>query len=430
MKNKYLLLAALSLLTITGCKKKKVVLETPKVSINSDGLLTWDKVEHADKYIVLLKDKEIETNSTSYQLNPNEKACVVAFASIENKEYLSSEKSEEIEFTVTFGIVDPLAGYYNRDAEVFNESDTTRYIVYTKNTEKAEEVNKIVARKGTYKFNTDYVYGDEVTLVNPGETWDQYIGSASVVKGAFNYNNESYSYLLAYCASNKLQAGSLVGYQIGFAVGKDMEHEFVKVGTEPIITFDTEIYGNMTGCYSPSLVNYDKVSGIRLFYTYAYDYGHFVKYFDADLSNLNNINGVSAFAPNYGDFESGDEKLMIPNADFAYDSENKRFYLVKDYSPSASTRPYFATKIELGYIAEDELYTTEIKEGFRSYRVYDFIDLDVSRVYSASLVSDEYGHMRDLSKYELVYNVCKDADEDNNYIFSQKFNTINGTFVY
>ena len=233
---------------------------------------------------------------------------------------------------------------------------------------------------------------------------------------------ETYNWLIAYCATNDAEDRA---FQIGLAVARDPLGTWTKLGA-PVITFDKAQYGATSmGCYAPSVVNYNKTSGIRIFYTYADAYGHFAYFWDANLADLGAISGQKAMVPTNGNLSGGDAELMFPNADFAYDAANKKFVAVKDYSPSAGTTPKFADRIELAEIDENELYTIEIGTGWKSLQLWDTIDLDngSERAYSACIVSDVYGHML-AGNVEIVYNICDTADVNPDYLYSQKLMTV------
>ena len=312
------------------------------------------------------------------------------------------------------------------NADLVQENDTTRYLVYTTNETAADNYNRIAIRKGV-KTDDGWVYGEESVAVEGGDdnAWDTYIGSASIVKGTFAKGEETYNWLIAYCATNDAEDRA---FQIGIAVAKDPMGTWTKLDA-PVITFDKNTYGATSmGCYAPSVVNYNKESGIRIFYTYADTYGHFAYLWDANLADLTKIDGQKAMLPTNGNLSGGDAELMFPNADFAYDETNKKFVAVKDYSPSAGTKPNYADRFELAEIAENELYTIEIGKGWTSLQLWDTIDLDngYERAYSACIVSDAYGHLL-AGDIELVYNVCDTAEANADYLYSQKLMTVTYT---
>lgn len=403
-------------------------LKTPVVTVNELGVASWEAVENAVSYGYKINDGEEQTTQNTFvRLNDGETIVVRALS--DGKTKLNSKYSEAITYVQTFvyGLPMPEAGYYITNADVVEENATTRYIVYTTNETSAENYNMIAIRKGELTEN-GWIYGDQKTAIQ-GEDgkWDNYIGSASMVKGTFAMNGTDYNYLMAYCATDDANDRA---FQIGLAVAVDPMGDWVKVGNAPVITFDKNQYGTTSvGCYAPSVVNYDKQSAVRVFYTYADIYGHFAYMWDADLSDLTDISGQTAMLPTEGNLHSGDAVLMFPNADFMYDDVNKTFYTVKDYSPSASDeKPYFANKIELGVIDESELYTIEVGNGWQSLQEYDYIDCETEyeRMYGASVVSDVYGHKL-AGDIEIVYSVCKTASQNADYLYTQILHTVTYT---
>lgn len=405
----------------TPTPKDPVALATPVVTINEEGLASWEAVANASGYVYKISNgAEKLTTKTSMQLQNGE--SIVVKAKGDGKNYKDSDYSASVTYTkaLQVGLPTPEAGFYMRDADVLQDGNV-RYLVYTTNKTITEEDNVIAIRKAELS-NDGWVYGEEVVVLEPSaDGWDQYIGSASVTKGVFALEGETYNYLMAYQGSTDADC---LASQIGLAVAKDIQGEWVKVGNAPVIEFDASEYGaNMAGCYAPSVVNYNKQSGIRVFYSYADKYGHFAYFWDADLSDLLNIDGDKAMITTHGEIANGAGEVMFPNADFAYDSVNNVFYTVKDYSPAASTMPSFAERFEVLHIAEEELYTTDKGTGWVSDFLRDDMDLDLpldyERAYSGCIVSDIYGHMLE-GNIEVVYNNCKVGSD---YLHTQKFLT-------
>lgn len=434
MKKSLILISTLlaSTLVIAGCGKNKNsennnnnnnnnsqqqqvnALATPVVTINQEtGMASWAPVANAKGYIYKLNGAEKATLKTSIQLSNGDTLQVKATG--DGKTYSNSEYSEAVTYLQagSAGLPVPESGYYMVDADVIQDGNT-RYLVYTTNKSKAQEDNVIAIKKGELT-DDGWVYGAQsIAIEGSSDGWDQFIGSASVAKGNFVLGEDTYNWVMAYAATTNEEGSAC---SIGLAVAKDIQGEWVKI-ENPIIEYNSEVYGaNMAGYYAPSVVNYNKASGIRVFYTYADAYGHFAHFYDADLSDLSNIDGVSAMITNKGDIQGGDAVTMFPNADFAYDAVNATFYAVKDYSPSAATKPNLADQFELLHIAEEELYTTEDGDGWVSDFYVDYIDLDngYERAYSACIVSDAYGHK--LETTEIIYNVCQTGE---NYLHTQK----------
>lgn len=407
-------------------------LATPVVTVNENGVASWEKVENADGYVYQIDDgEERQTAKLSVQLEDGQSIKVKALG--DGETYTDSAYSASVTYTYVYvpviGLPTPEEGRYIKEADIIQESDTVRYLVYTTNGEVAEEDNVIAVRKG--ELGEDgWVYGEEKIAVSGSEDgWDMFIGSASIVKGEFAYGGESYSYLIAYSATTRDDGMS---NSIGLAVAKEADGEWTKVGSAPVVEYKSEIYGvGMAGCYAPSLINVNKQSGVRMFYTYADAYGHFAYFWDADLSNLDAIHGISAQAPNNGNLSGGDGETMIPGGDFCYDAENGDIYMVKDYSPAASTIPQYADRIEIASIAEEEIFTTDILNGWSSIALYDTIDLELedlgfARAYGACIVSDAYGHILSNEALEVVYTTCAEGGE---YLCSQQLLTLSVSLV-
>ena len=341
-----------------------------------------------------------------------------------NKDY----EFEVVEDQVVYGIPNPATGFYMKDADVI-EDQNKRILVYTTNRQSGEEDHIIKAMEGVYHQGLGHVYGSAQTILEPSTSgWDRFIGGPSIVKGNFTYNSTTYQYLMAYQGTNLASENA---FSIGFAVSNNPLSGWVKVGEQPVIAYDRTVYGeSYAGFYAPSLVNLNKESMVRVFFTWADAFGHFAYFVDIDAANLNDMD-ISGFAmaPNHGNLSSGEDVTMIPNATYAYDAENRVFYMVKDYSPTPSRAPRVATRIELAKINEDELYTVKQTIGWQSLRLYDMFDTPdtmYERLYSGTIVKDAYGHLINEDLIEIIYNVS-DLEADNpDYVFSQKLLT----FIY
>lgn len=418
-------LTLLCMLVLVSCIKDKgtVELDTPVVTINETGLASWDEIENAKGYRYVIDNGEEQlTTLTSVQLQANQSIKVKA---VGDSTHLDSKFSEsvkyEVEDTKVYGLPTLKTGFYMKNSDLIQEGDT-RYLTYITNNTQGEEDNVIAVRKAT-KYEKGWAYEDEnIVLTGTENGWDEYINSASIVKGTFKYQDNDYSYLMVYAATD--QANEKCN-QIGMAVSNNPTETFVKVGTEPVIKYDSVVYEKFEGCMSPSVINYDKASGIRIFYTYADKYGHFARFYDFDCENLDTVSSVDASYTNHitntGNLQGGEDVLMFPNADFAYDKTNERFVCVKDVSPAGSTNPQVAMSVELAYIVEEELYTTDIETGFVSLGTYDGLDLNINyeRVYNASLVSDEYGYITETM--EIVYTVAELEQDNPDYLYTQHF---------
>ncbi len=415
-------LAFIFVLTLVSCIQvtPAVDLAIPEVTVSESGLASWAAVENAKGYKYII-DSEAEqlTTSTSVQLEDGQEIKVKAVGN--GSEFNDSKYSAAVKYVapVVVGLPVNEVGFYMINSDVIQEGDV-RYLTYITNKTQGEQDNVVAVAKAT-KDAKGWVYEEQVVVLEGTVGgWDEYITSASIVKGAFSYNGEAYSYLMVYAATSK---SNETCNEIGMAVAKSPVEPFVKVGEEAIIKYNRAVYNDFYGCSAPSAVNYDKASGIRIFYTYADAYGAFARFYDVDCANLDLVESVDAsytiHMTNKGNLQGGEDVLMFPNADFAFNAAEGKFVCVKDVSPAGSTNPKVATAIEVAYIAEEELYTTDVETGFVSMGAYDGFDLGTGfeRVYNASLISDEYGHVLDVM--EVVYTVSQLEADTPDYLYTQ-----------
>ncbi len=331
-------------------------------------------------------------------------------------------------------IFDEALGWANSDPSAIQQTDGTRYVYYTANETLFDTDYAIVCRKGN-KSNGGYEYVDRKTVLTVSETgWDSFhIGSADVIKGIFNYQGTTYSYLMAYQA-NAIEDEERC-FEIGLAVSNDPHGEFVKVGTKAILSNDaTQSKDSVLGFYAPSLVSNDGAGNIKLFYTYGDAFGHFQYFADIDCSNLDNIKPFGSIILSGEGLATGEGIVMFPNADFIYDAEEGRYYVIKDFSPSADTLPRKAYQIELAVIDEDNIYTADLYNVWDSLQIVNGFTVmgdgdGWERLYSGCIVSDEYGKKLSGNDIEILYNACDIADNEpedylwtpsiHSYIYSQ-----------
>lgn len=357
---------------------------------------------------------------------------VLAFGVFAACEHLPQDPEEP---EVTYGIPVAEVGRYIKDADVIDDGET-RILLYTTNGESGEDDNVIAIRTASYVEENGWLYGDEsIAVVGDAEGWDEFIGSASIVKGAFEYGDVSYGWLIAYCATANANDTQM---EIGLAVAAELDGEWTKVGEKAFVEFDEKVYGTgMVGCYAPSLVNLNGESAIRLYYSYADAYGHFARFVDFNAADLDvlyteaaakDVNLISGTVqvPTNGNLSGGDAALMFPNADFAHDKATGTVYAVKDYSPAPATKPNYADRIELGKIAESEFYTVELLDGWQTVSLWDFSntpDGAYERLYSACVVADAYGCIDSTAAIEIFYNSCEIEADNADWMFTQNLYT-------
>lgn len=338
---------------------------------------------------------EVKVNSAAVQLDAQGKYTFhVAGNTTVSASFADAEPAAE------YGLPVPEAGRYITNPSLFEE-EGSRWLVYTTNLTAGETDNAIAVRKGTYEEGADkgWKYGEETVLLEGGE-WDEYLGSASVVKGTFEYGGTNYGWLMAYCGTSERDESAM---QIGLAVATSVNGTWTKVGEEPIITFDD----TGDGCYAPSLINYDGESGIRLFYTKADPFGHYGHFVDFDASDLDTIAlSGSDLIP----FAGVNSDSMFGNGGYAYDATGKTFWCALDVSGQVG--------IAVASIAESKLYTADGTEEWALGRQWDRTDtpdMDYSVLFGACIVTDAFGHVDGATEIEMICTLRPDTTEGSLY---------------
>ena len=305
-------------------------------------------------------------------------------------------------------------GYYYEDASVLVEEN--RIIVsYTTNKTKDAQDSVIAVRTGEktadgWAFTTDAVIAIEASV----DGWDKFnIGSSDIISGEFVYGETEYKYMLAYHANNIESRKRL---QVGLAVSNDLT-TWVKVGETPFISYDYEIYGDFDGVCNPSLVNVNGKANILLFYSYASERITETRFIEAKLDNLNApvVSGCIS-VPHQGLPLDGLEWATVINADFGYDSESGKIYIVKDGMVFAAQNAKKATLVQLAEIPMTDLYKqTAVWTNIAS--VYAIEVGGYTRLHSAALVTDGNGGLVDGVSIVFTSSVAATDTADTSYIF-------------
>ena len=156
MKNRVLMIVLAAIMVFSmvaaGCTPKATKLETPVVTVDESGVATWKAVANASSYTYKIDDgKEVNVNTNKVTLTDGQSIQVKAVG--DGKKFTDSDYSTAVTFTAAevkpaVGLPQPELGYYISNADVIEESDTVRYIVYTTNEASAENYNLIAVRKG------------------------------------------------------------------------------------------------------------------------------------------------------------------------------------------------------------------------------------------------------------------------------------------
>ena len=345
----------------------------------------------------------------------------------------TGETFEEKVFDGIGAVFDESLGYYNEQPSAIQEG-TTRWLFYTRNTVKYDDTtDSIAVRKGTYSGGK-WTYGDPSTCITTSESgWDSArVFNADVVKGTFSYGGESFSYLMAYSGSDREDRADA---DIGFAVAKEPDGEWVKVGTEPFIRFNSSEWDTVgltyyPGAIEPSLISYDKGGKVYLFYeesevfktNYAYE---------LDCSNLDSIiKGGRKVVERSGITDLGTSNPLLYGADYVYDPDSDYLFAAREGRTTATSEPKVADEVQALRSSMDILDTIDqgILQG--EPRVWwesvgDKIDGDTTadmsnpdrifgytRIFSPTIVSDAYGYMLEYGTFEVLFTTqANDGDE-------------------
>ncbi|MDE6411226.1 MAG: hypothetical protein K2L02_01635 [Clostridia bacterium] len=286
--------------------------------------------------------------------------------------------------------------YYNTAPSMIEESDSLRYIVYSVNKTANQKDTVFAARKAEKKSGV-WEYGEKHVILEPSASgWDKgHIANPDVIKGAFSYNGESYSYLLAYQASDSAAQSN---YNIGLAVAKDPLGSWVKVGNAPVIEYDSDGYGAGYGVGEPSLMSYDDEGKVYLFHSMGDTYSTGVYVAELDCSDLSNIRGasVSNAVTTHGMTDPGQAVVSYCDADFALDKTTGTLYTVRNFMPMATVKPFLPLAVQVLKMPFADLYKIGAEWEVVETRIND-TDLSTEendgweRVYSACFITDAYG---------------------------------------
>ena len=222
-----------------------------------------------------------------------------------------------------------------------------RHVFYCKNTTANQIVDSI------YHATVDAAgnLSDESAVLDPadstGTAWDSYhVCDPSVIKGAFVYNDHTYTYLMAYLGvQGRFGDTESDGYRaqnnkVGLAVSDSLDSGWVRMGTDAVVVTDKS---GTWGVGQPSLVSLDNAGKVALFY--AGDYGTRMLALDftdaakttASLTQKVGSEGSPVSTDGVSDLAGTTTKMTITNADFAYNPSTGRLYMIADTPDKANS---------------------------------------------------------------------------------------------
>ena len=404
---------------------------TMDVSIFRDGFLT----KRISTYTIS-GSKLIETyNNETYEYSIYKNMLLTSMEDFEGTIEITLEvKSEDVmentvDFkSVLFGEDLNLTKIYNYCPAIIQDKDENgrdiMYIWYCTNKDSGVIVDHIGFRVGTKEDNGKWSFTDEeIALAPTPNTWDaRHVCDPSVVKGEFNYKGETYNYLMAYlgCTSEDYQKN-----ETGIAISKSPYGPWVKVNeVNPIVPwyddgdYDTEqaIYESRQGTSSiywgtgmPSLLTVDKKGEIIMLYSSTHR-GIGIR--RIDLSNVESpvLKFVSSIQ-HTGAYNSQNSKCNVSIPDFAYDSVNKRLYVVSvtnERNPKDITLTRVNSHSYLAYI--DNLNNMEevsnaLKNGGYTWNVVGYVgpnETGWERNHNPGIVKNSYSEIPDSTLIKMI----------------------------
>ena len=295
--------------------------------------------------------------------------------------------------------------FYNYCPSIFIENNT-QYVYYCTNKDWGNVTDYIGYREGN--INKDKIeYSQENIVISPTDnTWDEtHTCDPTVIKGSFEYNDESYSYLMAYlgCVPSDCTLN-----ETGIAVSKSPSGPWIKCNgnkvdgsaINPIVPYTDFAYNDKTwGTGQACLQSIDKAGNVLLITTVSSLGGSDVR--EYDFSNINDYklkretklftDGIT-----YG-------SNWIGNSEIVLDETNKKFILAKPRGPFGGDGEYpnfIADTIDVYYVDassyENPFDIFFDKDRTSSWVYVSSINQELSgypRNHNCGIISDEYGRL-------------------------------------
>lgn len=301
---------------------------------------------------------------------------------------VSTIKTTQTQLAALFSQGDEI---YNYCPSVLDNGDGTYQIYYCANRDSGKIVDYIMTRRGTKSGNGIQWGGESVALAPSDSGWDkQHVCDPDVVKGVFHYNNQTYSYLMAYlgCMTTNNKTN-----EVGIALANSPEGPWVKYAANPLVSFDPNAYGDAWGVGQPSLVSLDTKGNVMLYYTRGDKFGTRTVCRICNFSDLSNIQiGNENTVPTTGLTERDGSAPVLNNADFILDPSNHRVFVIRDRHPNDSQSPnIISSELQVAYAQVDG-------NGFPAGKWTVLANVASAntgypRNHNACLASDDYGRV-------------------------------------
>lgn len=371
--------------------------------------------------LVGVKTYKYEYNKTNqlmtYSGKVNRQQVVMTYKY--SADYEPHKESKGVAFTSELFGESLNENFYNYCPTAFIENNNTLHIWYCSNKVSGNVTDYVAYRKGTLNADGKWTFSEKKLVLEPtAGTWDsRHVCDPSVVKGSFHMKGESYSYLMAYlgCYTSNVTCN-----EVGIAVAKNPEGPWVKVDSlNPIANFymSEDYNASSWGYGQPSVISADGEGKILLFYTKGVKSGTYCYVEEWDLSNIDDAKLLrEKRVSDSGVVNASGQVDVINNADFAYDPQLNRLYVVKEDFPYADkggtnwlTAGNTVLYIDLGEKGLDTLF------GEYIWNVCGKVTAQTTgykRAHNMGFMTDAYGRLQ--SPYEIPVIYTR-SDESNDY---------------
>ncbi len=304
--------------------------------------------------------------------------------------------------------------FYNYCPTIIMEGNDTMHVWYCSNKDSGNVTDYIAYRKGTLNGAGKWEFSERQLVLEHGEEgeWDgRHVCDPTVIQGAFQKGNQTYSYLMAFLGC---KTGNNQYNEVGLAVAKSPEGPWEKLeDMNPVANFyESDLFVEGTwGFGQPSLLSVNEKGKVLLFYAGGALQTHtYVE--EWDLSNLNNPQKLrSAQINERGVVNTSGGTDCINNADFAYDPVLGRLYCLKEDFPyptdggvnwitGSNTLMYLEVGNNFDLLFGNEVYTWSVCGQLTSGTGH-------ARNHNAGIVTNSFGCLTNPYRVPVLYTAAK-----------------------
>lgn len=278
-------------------------------------------------------------------------------------------------------------GIYNYCPSII-EKDGVWHIFYCSNLIPFRIIDYIAYRQVKPVGSNYQVIGEKTYILEPSsdnlQGWDHvHACDPSMVEGTFFVNGKTYTYALAYLGCNTLDC---TYNEVGLAFSHDLIGPWVKYPLNPIVPY-AKNEPRAWGVGQPSLINLNKQSLLRLFYTRGTNENHNY-YIDFDFSERGQGHANTPRLVPDGGLEIMGKKETFNNVDFMFDGST--YYAIRDTRYRDGKFPSIITPI----VQILKLNAREFEKGNGTWTILDHIEPEITgfpRNHNAAFVRDKFG---------------------------------------